>query len=77
MIATPDAPNPKDPNQMDPGSERETLGLDFGAKGRQDLPKQRVQLGEEMKRDFGITERLLIEYGFTAGCKGFHSKDPV
>ena len=34
VIATPDAPNPKDPNQMDPRSERETLGLDFGGKGR-------------------------------------------
>ena len=55
---------------MDPRSERETLGLDFGAKGGQDLPKQRVQLEEEMTRDFRVTERLLIEYGFTVGCKG-------
>ena len=59
VIATPDAPNPKDPNHMDPWSERETLGLDFGAKGGQDLPKQRVQPEEEMTRDFRITERLL------------------
>ena len=74
MIATPDAPNAKDPNQMDPRSERETLGLDFGAKGGQDLAKQRVQPEEEMKRDFRITERLLIEHGFTVGCKGCEAK---
>ena len=61
---------PQRPDQMDPRSERETLGLDFGAKGGQDQPKQRVQPEEEMKRDFRITERLLIEYGFTVGCKG-------
>ena len=73
VIATPDVPNPKDPNQMDPRSERGTLGLDFGAKGGQDLPKQRVQ-PEEMKRDFRITERLLIEYGFTVGCRGCETK---
>ena len=47
VIATPDAPNPKDLNQIDPRSERETLGLDFGAKGGQDLPKHRVQPEEE------------------------------
>ena len=74
VIARPDAPNPKDPNQTDPRSERETLGLDFGAKGGQDLPKQHVQPEEEMKRDFRITERLLIEYGCTVGCKGCEAK---
>ena len=59
---------------MDPRSERETMGLDFGAEGGQDLPKQRAQPEEEMKRDFRITERLLIEYGFTVGCKGCEAK---
>ena len=29
-IATPDFPNPKDPNQTEPRTERQTLGLDFG-----------------------------------------------
>ena len=74
MIARPDAPNPKDPNQMDSRSERETLGLDFGAKGGQNMPKRHVQPEEEMKRDFRNTERLLIEYGFTVGCKGCEAK---
>ena len=74
VIATPDAPNPKNPNQMDPRSERETLRLDFGATRGQDLSKQRVQPEEEMKRDFRITEGLLIGYGFTVGCKGCESK---
>ena len=45
-----------------------------GAKGGQDLPEQRVQPEEEMKRDFRITERLLIEYGFTVRCKGCEAK---
>ena len=63
VTATPDAPYPKDPNQIDPRSERETLGQDFGAKGGQDMPKPRVQPEEKMKRDFRITVRLLIEYG--------------
>ena len=74
VIATPDTPNPKDPSQLDPRSERETSGLDFGVTGGQDLPKQRVQIEEDTKRDFRITERLLSEYGFTVGCKGREAK---
>ena len=74
VVATPDAPNPKDPNQTVTKSERETKGLDFGAKGGQDLPKQRVQMQPDLKREFRITERLLTEYGFTAGCRGCEAK---
>ena len=54
-----------------PGSESEILGLDFGGKRGQDLPKQRVQFEEEeMKRDFRITKRLFIEYGIPDGLQG-------
>ena len=49
-------------------------GLDFGVTGGQDLPKQRVQIEEDTKRDFRFTERLLSEYGFTVGCKGCEVK---
>ena len=72
--ATPDAPNPRDLTQTDPRSERETKGLDFGARGGQDLPRQRVQVQPDLKREFRITERLLMEYGFTAGCQGCEAK---
>ena len=50
------------------------LGLDFGPKAGQDLPKQRAQFEEEMKRDFRITARVLGEHGFTVGCKGCEAK---
>ena len=58
----------------DPRSERETLGLNFGPKGVQHLPKQRAQFEEEMERDFRITASVLGEYGFTMECKGCEAK---
>ena len=74
VVATPDAPNPKDPNQKAPKSEMETHGLDFGTAGGQNLPRQRVRPEPDMKRDFRITDKLLLEYGFTPGCRGCEAK---
>ena len=54
--------------------ERETSGLDFGVTGGQDLPKQRVQIEEDIKREFRIAERLLSKCGFTMGCNGCEGK---
>ena len=33
-----------------------------------------MQIEEDTKRDFRITERLRSEYGFTVGCKGCEAK---
>ena len=56
--ATPDIPNPRDHNQKEPRPERETRGLDFGARGGQELPQQRVRPEPDLKRDFKITGRI-------------------
>ena len=47
IVATPDVLNPKDPEQREPRAERSTRGLDFGARGGQDLPPQRTRKDEE------------------------------
>ena len=68
--ATPDAPNPCDAEQRDPRPERETRGMDFGARGGQDLPEQRTRPEPDVKRDFRITDRILEKYGTTGVCAG-------
>ena len=65
VIATPDTRNPKDPSQLDPRSERETSGVDFGVTGGQDLPKQRVQ----MRRTPSATFVLLRGHSVNTGSR--------
>ena len=74
IVATPDVPNPKDETQRDLRSERNTKGLDFGAKGGHELPRQRTQHEPGLTRNFRIGNRLLEKYGVTPGCKGCEAK---
>eukprot|EP00973_Karenia_brevis_P048650 6753750-Karenia_brevis.AAC.1 len=57
IIATPDRPNPKNPQQQRPRTERETVGLDFGISGGDQLPKVSTQRQEDQPRDFKITKQ--------------------
>ena len=50
IVATPDAPNPKGPQQQEPRGERHTWGLDFGAQGGERLPKQEIR-GSSRNKD--------------------------
>ncbi len=72
--ATPDVPNPADHAQRDVRAERETKGLDFGARGGQDLPEAPVNREPGLVRDFRINDELLEKYGFTDGCPGCEAK---
>ena len=74
VMATPDAPNPKDESQKDLRSERNTKGLDFGASGGQHLPRQGVRHEPGLTRNFRVGNRILEKYGPTLGCKGCESK---
>ena len=74
IIATPDMPNPKDENQHELKSERNTKGLNFGVSGGQHLPRQGVRHEAGLKRNFRIGDRLLEKYGATDGCKGREAK---
>ena len=74
IVATPDAPNPKDESQKDLRSERNTRGLDFGATGGQHLPRQGVRHEPGLSRNFRISNRVLEKYGPTIGCRGCESK---
>ena len=72
--ATPDVPNPKDEKQTEPKTERDTQGVDFGARGGQELPKQKTKHEQDLKREFRITDKLLEKYGPTDYCKGCVAK---
>ena len=74
VVATLDAPNPKDESQTDLRSERNTKGLDFGVSGGHQLPRQRVEREPGLVRNFRINNRILEKYGPTMGCKGCESK---
>ena len=74
IIATPDAPNPKDETQQELKSERNTKGLNFGADKGHELPRQKMKYPEGITRNFRIGDRLLEKYGFTEGCLGCEAK---
>ena len=74
VIATPDVPNPSDARQNEPKPERETKGIDYGARGGHNLPEQRTQREQGWTRDFRISERLLERFGHTYGCDGCTAK---
>ena len=71
--STPDKPNPKNENQRIIESERNTEGLEFGAKSGHDIA---VQDEERIKhvRDFRITDTFLTEFGYTPDCVGCDAK---
>ena len=72
--ATPDAPNPKDESQSRPKPEPDTIGLDFGAEGGDQLPREPVRRHETQARNFRITPMILDRYGYTDGCPGCNAK---
>ena len=72
--ATPDAPNPKHETQSQPKPESDTIGLDFGAKGGDQLHQEPVRQHEVQSRDFRIPDRILDRYGYTNGCPGCEAK---
>ena len=74
IVATPDAPNPTDPNQRMVKGARETKGADVEGTGGQDLPKVPVRHEVGLTREFKITDRLLQKFGFTPGCNGCEAK---
>ena len=73
-MATPDAPNPTDPNQKMVKGARETKGANAEDAGGQDLPKAPVRHEVGLTREFKITDKLLEKFGFTPGCNGCEAK---
>ena len=72
--ATPDLPNPKDAGQKIVESERNTKGVDFGAKpGKDIVDHDKVDMPRAV-RDFKITDAHLEEFGFTKYCPGCDAK---
>ena len=62
--ATPEKPNPKNDKQSIIEAERNTEGLDFGAKPGKNIVMPDEKLVRDI-RDFRITDANLEEFGFT------------
>ena len=74
MIATPRQPNPKDEDQKEPKSMRETIGIDLGG-DESKLSETPMQAPKEFKtRDFRITPEILEKLGYTKGRAGCEAK---
>ena len=67
---TPDAPNPRDASQRQPRAERETTGLDFGARGGDVLPRVGTPHPPGLRRNWKIAPDILEAYGYTTDCRG-------
>ena len=74
IVATPDAPNPKDPSQTEPKGPRETDRKGARREGGHELPEVPVRRDEGLVREFRITDKLIEKYGFTPGCPGCEAK---
>ena len=76
VVATPDAPNPKDPTQRAPKGARETKGTEkeVDPDGGHKLDKAPVRHQEGFTRNFRITDKLIEKFGYTAGCRGCEAK---
>ena len=71
--ATPDVPNPRDESQRHIGTERNTKGMEVGAKPDNGVTMQDTEKAKDV-RDFRITDAHLEEFGHTPGCAGCEAK---
>ena len=76
IIATPDAPNPKDPSQRAAKGARETRGMEKedDAEGGHKLGEAPIRRQEGFTRNFRITDKLIEKFGYTPGCRGCEAK---